>query len=348
MSFTPFNAPLLGGLFGEREVAAFFSVEADLDAIKRFEIALANAQAGTGLISSESAENIRKELADFRPDTAALAEAVQTDGVAVPALIQQMRKHIGAPHAAHLHKGTTSQDAVDTSIMLRLSALFDIYAKRLDEIVIVLDEIAQAHGGRELMARTRSQRALPISLAHKISMWRDPLIRLGRDRPKQFPVQLGGPEGALTGMGEAPEEIVRAMADELGLAASPVHWQTDRWPVVEASTWIVRLVSALGKIGLDITIMSQNEVAEVTIKGGGRSSAMPHKNNPVLAESLVTIARFAATQMDGLHQAALHENERSGMSWSLEWMLVPPLMVAGGASLRNAAKLLKQLDFGDD
>ena len=348
MSFTPFNAPLLGGLFGDREAASFFSVDSDLDAIKRFEIALANAQARSCVISSEAAESIKDRLADFEPDSAALAEAVQKDGVAIPALIRQMREHIGAPHADLLHKGTTSQDAVDTSLMMRLQALFDLYAQRIDRIVAAFDQLSETHGGREVMARTRFQHAVPISLAHKISMWRDPLIRLSRHRPDRLPVQLGGPEGALTGMGEVPEQIVKAMAEELGLAAPPVHWQTDRWPIVEAATWVVRLANALGKIGFDIALMAQNEVGEVRIKGGGTSSSMPHKNNPILAESLVSIARFTATQMDGLHQAALHENERSGMSWSLEWLLVPPLMVASGASLRNAAKLIEQLDFGGD
>lgn len=345
MSFTPFNAPLLSGLLGDREAAGFFSIDADLNAIKQFEVALAKAQAGCGFIAVEAASTIESKLASFESDKAALADAVQNDGLAVPCLIRQMREHIGEPHAGSLHKGTTSQDAIDTSLMLRLMSLFDLYAERLDDIIAKLGELAATNVNRELMGRTRFQRALPISLAHKISMWSAPLNRLKSERPTVFPVQLGGPEGALTAIGEEPERIVKVMAKELGLAAPPVHWQTDRWPIAETANWIVQLTIALGKIGLDVALMAQNEVDEVMIKGGGGSSAMPHKNNPVLAESLVTLARFAAAQMDGLHQSALHENERSGISWSLEWMLVPALMVAGGASLRNAQRLLRQLDF---
>ncbi|MGI9356347.1 MAG: 3-carboxy-cis,cis-muconate cycloisomerase [Rhizobiaceae bacterium] len=345
MSFTPFNAHLMGGLFGDREAAGFFSIDADLEAIKRFEVALFRAQARNGFIPTDAVTTIEEKLAAFEPDKAALAEAVRVDGVAVPRLVAQMRAHIGEPHSAMIHKGSTSQDAVDTSLMLRLMPLFDLYAERLDGIVAELDGLAALHGDREVMARTRFQCALPISLSHKIAMWSTPLKRLKRERPTTFPVQLGGPEGALAAIGETPEQIVKAVAKELGLAAPPVHWQTDRWPIADVATWIVRLATALGKIGFDVALMAQNEIGEVAIKGGGGSSAMPHKNNPVLAESLVTLARFVSTQMDGLNQAFLHENERSGISWSLEWMLVPALMVSGGASLRNAAKLLRQLEF---
>lgn len=348
MSFTPFNAPVLAGLLGDRESASFFSVDADLKAIVRFEIALARAQADCGLISRQSADAIAEVLPEFEADRVALAEATARDGLAVPELIRQMRAVLPEGAAADLHKGTTSQDAIDTSLMLRLSKLLPILHKRLDDVMMALDTLALDHGDRQVMARTRMQRALPVTFAHKVDGWCAPLRRLSDSIPENLPLQLGGPEGALVAMGDDPMPIAKKLADELGLSMPDRHWQTDRWPVVAVSHWATEVATALGKIGADVALMAQNEVGEVRIKGGGGSSAMPHKNNPVLAESLVTLARFSAAQMGGIHQAALHENERSGAAWSLEWMLMPSLLVATGAALRNALVLIGQIEVVAD
>lgn len=345
MSYTPFNAPLLAGLLGDRECAAFFSVDADMAAILRFETALARAQAECGLIPRQSADAIAERLADFEPDMKALGEATTRDGVMVPELVRQIRGALPDDIADHFHKGTTSQDVIDTSLMLRLNDLLPVLHKRLDDIMMALDRLALDHGDRQVMARTRMQSALPISFSHKVDYWCAPLRRLSDRIPDTLPIQLGGPEGALAAMGNDPVKIVRTLATDLNLSAPNHHWQTDRWPILTVAAWGSEVAIALGKIGADVAIMSQNEIAELYLQGGGSSSAMQHKNNPVLAESLVALARFAGAQMGGLHQSALHENERSGSSWSLEWMLFPQLMVATGASLCNGAQLLKQLQF---
>jgi len=345
MSFTPYNAPLLSGLLGDMETAGFFSVKADLAAMVRFEVALAGAQAGVGLIPQQAAEAIAQAAEGFEPDMTRIASQTAKDGVTGPAFVNCLRDAVGEPHGRHLHKGATSQDLIDTSLMLRLCDLIPALSKRLDEGIELLQQLAQQHGPKPLMAHTRMQRALPITVSHKVDMWCEPLQRLRTAKPTVFPLQLGGPEGALSGMGEVAQPLTAALGQALGLAAPARNWQTDRSPLIDIMNWATKLTTALGKIGQDIALMAQNEVGEVALSGGGRSSAMAHKNNPVLAESLVTLARFNATQMGGLHQAALHENERSGAAWSLEWMLVPQIMVATGASLRNTVRLIRQIEI---
>jgi 3-carboxy-cis,cis-muconate cycloisomerase len=102
---------------------------------------------------------------------------------------------------------------------------------------------------------------------------------------------------------------------------------------------------SLGKLGQDIALLAQSEVGEVRLSSGGGSSAMPHKVNPVGAETLVALARFNATLVAGMHQSLVHENERSGAAWTLEWMLLPQMAVAAGAALRTADALLRSVSF---
>lgn len=103
------------------------------------------------------------------------------------------------------------------------------------------------------------------------------------------------------------------------------------------------LTAALGKMGIDISLMAQNELSEITLSGGGGSSALPHKQNPIRAEALVTLTHFNATLISGMHHSLVHEQERSGAAWTLEWMLLPQMIVAAGGATRNAFELLNSI-----
>ena len=107
------------------------------------------------------------------------------------------------------------------------------------------------------------------------------------------------------------------------------------------------ITGTLGKIGADIALMAQNEVGSATLVGAGRSSVMPHKANPIAAEMLVTLGHYTAGLVGTLHHAMLHENERSGVAWTLEWLTLPQLIVSTGASVRTASQLLAAIErFG--
>ena len=110
--------------------------------------------------------------------------------------------------------------------------------------------------------------------------------------------------------------------------------------LVNFANWLSSVTGSLGKIGQDIALLAQNEIGDVTVAGAGRSSAMHHKQNPVLAEILVTLARFNATQISAMHHALVHEQERSGAAWTLEWMILPQMLNAAGTALVHAEALL--------
>jgi 3-carboxy-cis,cis-muconate cycloisomerase len=341
--------PLLAALVGDDEVEALFTDAADLRAMLQFEAALAGAEADAGLIPEAAAARIAEVTKSFEPDWAALAAGLATDGVVVPALLRQLRAAVGDEHAGTVHLGATSQDAIDTSLVLRLAELIPIFESRLTALQRGFGELGEASGKLELMAHTRMQAALPVSLGDKIASWSEPLGRhrqsLAAMRRRLLVIQLGGPVGNRQSFEGKGEEVARRLAQRLDLGlASP--WQSQRDPLVEFGSLLSLISGTLGKFGADIALLAQNEIGAVTLSGGGGSSAMAHKSNPVSAEVLVALARHNAGLAGTLHQALVHENERSGAAWTLEWMVLPQMAVTAAASLRLAAKLLGQVRFG--
>ena len=339
---------LLQALVGDEEVGALFSNEAELSALLSVEAALAGAEARVGLISDEAARRIAEACGSFQTDWPGLAAGLAQDGVIVPAFVKQLQAAVGETHAKALHFGATSQDIIDTALMLRLKNVVEIYRHRLDVLVHALRALKDRDGAAPLMAHTRMQQALPFTVADKIDTWVQPLERhreaLDALAPRILLVQLGGPVGTraeLKGHGDA---VADAMAEILGLNSAP-SWHSQRDRIGEFAAFLSLLSGTLGKIGQDVSLMAQNEVGEVRLATGGGSSAMPHKSNPVPAEVLVALARFNAGMLGTLHQALVHENERSGAAWTLEWMVLPQMVVATASGLRTAQSLVSGMSF---
>lgn len=339
---------LLSALAGDPEVEALLSDAAQLTAMLTFERALAEASAETGLITETAANAVALALDGYEPDWRGLEAGMARDGVVVPALVKQLRGRVAEPHRTALHKGATSQDVIDTALMLQLARIFHIYETRLAALIDSLTSLGAAHGNDELMAHTRMQVALPTTWGAKFTSWAEPLQRhlraLSAMRRSLLVIQLGGPvgdRGSFEGHGDA---IAAAMAKRLDLGlATP--WQAQRDPIVALGNLLALITGSIGKIGTDVALLAQNEVGAVRLAGGGGSSAMAHKSNPVNAEVLVALARYNAGLSGTLAQALVHENERSGAAWTLEWLSLPPMLVAAGASLRLADDLLGQLRF---
>ena len=173
----------------------------------------------------------------------------------------------------------------------------------------------------------------------KIESWLQPLRRhrerLASLSPRLLVIQLGGPVGNRAELGERAEAVAARLAARLGLGNAPC-WHTARDNIVEFGAVLALIAGALGKIGQDAALLAQSENGALKIEGGGASSAMAHKANPVTAELLVALARYTAGLSGTLRQALVHENERSGAAWALEWFTLPPLAMATGAALREA------------
>lgn len=346
MTVSPFDHPLLSALLGDEEASRYFSVEAEIEAMLEFESALAEVEAQNGIISTDAAAAIVTSLASFRPDTALLRAGVAKDGVVVPELVRQVRVAIGEPHGQQVHFGATSQDVIDTGLVLRLKAIVEHVGLMLTETIIRLTSLEERFGGRTLTGMTRMQPAIPIKVADRVTAWRAPLKRhqerLLEQSTRLLLVQFGGAAGALEKLGDKGPAVRAALAEKLGLADAP-QWHSQRDALAEFAGWLSLVSGSLGKFGQDVALMAQGGT-DIALSGGGGSSAMPHKQNPVKAEALVALARFNATQLSGMHQALVHEQERSGTAWTLEWLLLPQMVVATAASLRLAAELAGQIE----
>jgi len=286
-------------------------------------------------------------MARYAPNIGELARGSDADGVPVPALIRELRAGLTPGEAAAIHTGLTSQDVIDTAMVLTLLTVLTLLEERLDALVEALDGLVRASAGRRMTGRTRMQAALPIPAAARIESWRGPLTahlaRLDPLRARLARAQIGGPVGLRDAPAEQGERAAAEAAHILGLGHGPV-WHSDRAPMVEAGHWLVLVSGSLGKLGQDVALMAQQGVDDIALSGGGGSSAMAHKRNPVRAETLVTLARFVSAQHGALTQAMVHEQERSGTAWALEWMTLPAMAEATGAALRHALALIAQVE----
>ena len=339
MTTSPFDHPFLSGLLGDAEVATYFAAEADIRAMLAFEAALARAEAVHGVIPGQAAEQIGAVCNGFGPNVLALKAATARDGVVVAELVRQLRTAVGNPSSDYVHLGATSQDVIDSSLMLRLKAVAFMFSTRLSGIVHALQDLETQCGGRPLMGRTRMQAAIIISVSDRLRAWREPLEAY-RDRltEQRFPVQFGGAAGTLDRLGDKAADVRGRLAQELGLTDAP-QWQSQRALIADLANLLSLISGSLGKFGQDVALLAQAG-DEIALAGGGGSSAMAHKQNPVAAETLVALARFNAVQLGGIHQSLMHEQERSGAAWTLEWLILPQMVMATAVSLRLALELV--------
>ena len=334
-----------GSLFGDDELAPLFSEAALVERFGAFEMALTRALGAHGLVEPVLAEAALAGMRDFVPDADAMCRAMATDGVPVPAYVRQLKAAAGDAAKA-IHVGATSQDLVDTATAMALRDASGVLAGRIEAVLSALGDLDARFGTHTLTGRTRMQAALPMTVSDRLSAWSTPvsgsLDRLGPVRDDVAQLQFGGPVGLGPDvLGEAGPAISGAMAAELGLRLPARPWHTDRSAFVAFGNWLSMITGALGKIGQDVALMAQQGIDEIELSAGGTSSAMPHKRNPVLAEKLVTLARFNAVQIGGLHQTLVHEQERSGSAWMLEWMILPPMVEAAGRALIDADAMLR-------
>ena len=339
---------LVKGLVNDPEIVNLFSAEKELALMIKVEAALAQAQAENNFITKAHGDHLKKVFANFQPDISSVRIGLNQDGVAVPALVEQLRNAVGTPYAQSVHKGATSQDIIDTTLMLQLKYVFNQLEQVVAELVQHLEDLRQIYGKQTYIAHTRMQIALPMLLSDKLENWIEALKnhqhRLHKAQSTLFAVQSGGAVGNNAVMGRDSEAIIRSMALQLDLVFCP-SWQTDRSRIVDIAEIFCLLCGTLGKIGQDIALMAQNEVHSISLAQAGRSSSMPHKNNPVKAEILVAIARLQAGLLGTIAQSMVFENERSGAAWTLEWLVLPNMAIASGGALRQAKELFVEVTF---
>ncbi|MFF3628760.1 3-carboxy-cis,cis-muconate cycloisomerase [Streptomyces sp. NPDC002164] len=347
-------------------VEAAVSDEAWLQAMLDAEAALARAQARLGFVPGSAAEAITEVTRDARLDPVSLARRARNAANPVVALVADLTERVAAyaPEAAdHVHRGSTSQDIMDTAAMLVAGRAVALVRADLRRVVAALASLAAEHRDTVMPARTLTQHAVPTTFGLKAAGWMcavDDADRRLAAAASALPVQLGGAAGTLSAYHEfaladgvpahdgtpAALALVRAFADETGLAEPLLPWHTSRAPFVALGNELAIVAGALGKFGLDVQNMTRTEVGEglePAGEGRGASSAMPQKRNPVLASLLVSAALQVPAYVSVLARCMLAEDERPGGAWQAEWQPLREVLRLAGGSARTAAELAEGL-----
>ena len=344
MAVSPFDSALYRDLFTDPDLRPLFTDTAELRAMLLVEGTLAKVQGKLGIIPPESGEFIHRASLEIQLDPAALAAETGRSGVCVPALVAAFRKAMDAPeHAQYVHWGATSQDIIDTALILRLRQALAKMDARLVALIRALGGLAGEHARLAMAARTWGQYATPTTFGAVVASWGRPLLRhrlrLIERRPRLLRLSLSGAAGTLSVLGEKGPQVAREMASALGLEPPEGSWHGERDCIGELAGWCAGLAASLGKMGEDLLILTRSEIGEVALCGGGGSSTMPQKSNPVLPSLLVTLARFTAAQESAARAAVPHREQRDGAAWMLEWLSLPPLVMATGRALQAAEDL---------
>jgi 3-carboxy-cis,cis-muconate cycloisomerase len=336
-------------LFNDDEVSSLFGDDALVRALVEVEIALARAEARVGAIPPGAAEQIARASA-AKIDIAALTAGTVRSGFPIIALVEELRRQVGAEAAPYVHWGATTQDIMDTGCVLQLRATIELMRARLGAIARDLSALADKHRATVLAGRTHSQQALPITFGLKVAGWLAPLVRHGARLeeilPRLLVVQFGGAAGTLAALGDKGLAVTSEFAKELRLGVPGMPWHSQRDCLVEFAGWLSLVTGSLAKMAQDIILMAQTEVGEVgesAEPGRGGSSTMPQKSNPITSELIIAAARTNASLLSALHQAQIQEHERATHGWQVEWLTLPQMLVLTGGALKHAAYLAKNL-----
>ncbi len=348
MPASPADSAMYSGLLGDAETARLFSDSAEVRAMLLVEGALARVQGAAGMIPADAAAFIDRASREVQIDPSALAAETARNGVPVPALLAAFRASANAPDMLHyLHWGATSQDIMDTALALRLRPVLDIWQARLTGLLTRLAELADAHAGLPMAARTYGQIATPTSFGAVMAGWGWPLIghhaRLGDLRADVLKVSLSGAAGTLSAMGAQGPSIRAALAKELNLADPGHSWHSDRSGIAALAGFAAAMAASLGKMGEDLILLTQSGRGEVALGLGGASSTMPQKQNPVAPSAMVALSRFVIGQAGLLQGAGIHREQRDGAAWFTEWLTLPQVCIALGRMLTLASECLANL-----
>jgi 3-carboxy-cis,cis-muconate cycloisomerase len=346
---------LADALFSTPAMSAVFATSRQVRYMLAFEAELAHAQARLGLIPVAAAEAIEAACSVDRFDLADLCRAaVPAASPAVP-LVRELTARVVGEAKRYVHLGATSQDAIDTALVLQMRDGFDLLESDLLTLADMCAALADAHRHTVMAGRTLLQQAVPVTFGLKAARWLALILRQLRAlralRPRVLVVQLGGAAGTLAALGERGLDVVDELAAKLGLGAPDLPWHTERDRIGEVASRLALLASALGKVALDLSLLAQTEVGEVAesaAPGKGASTAMPQKRNPVDAVEALAAVRLAVTEANGLLAGLVQEHERAIGAWQAEWSMLPNLFRWTSGALAHVRAALVDLEVDTD
>ena len=350
MHSTLIDNRFLGSLFSTAEM---HQVWADTSTLARYvdtEVALAIAESKLGLIPADAAKAIAAGAHSVQFDMDRLEKETHNVGYPILPLVHQVSEGLGAA-GKYLHWGATTQDIMDTALVLQIRQGLELLEKDLRAVSVQLRRLSKEYRDTPMAGRTHLQHALPTTFGLKCAIWlgmvERNLERLQELRPRVLVGQFAGAGGTLASLGSRGLEVQEAMMQELKLGVPMTTWHTARDGLAETAQWLGLVTMSLGKMAFDVSLMMANEFSEVFepfVQGRGASSTMPQKRNPISCEVMIgaakTVRHLAGLALDG----AVQDFERATGPWQAEWVAIPEAFLHTAGAVSQAVFMLSGLE----
>jgi 3-carboxy-cis,cis-muconate cycloisomerase len=353
MAIGVLDSAIFADMFGTAAMRGVFGDEAFLARCVDVEAALARVQGRLGIIPAEAGDAITRAARAFANgrcplDPVRLKKETETVGYPILPLVRQFAEWAG-DYGRYIHWGATTQDIMDTAVVLQIRTGLALIEEDLTAIRGHLAELARRHRDTPMAGRTHLQHALPITFGYKAAVWLSALDRhadrLRELRPRVLLAQFGGAAGTLASLGDSGKSVETRteFARELGLGDPPITWHVTRDGIAETVQVLALLLGSLGKIAFDVMVMSATEfgeAAEPFVAGRGSSSTMPQKRNPISCELILAAAKVLRQQAGLVLDAMVTDFERATGPWHVEWVAVPEAFGYAAGALNQARFML--------
>ena len=337
----------LKDLYGTAEMRAVFD---DIHLLQKWldaEVALAQAEAEIGVIPAYAAEEIARRARAEMLDTAHIKQLVDQTVHPIVPVIRVLKEACEGNAGEYIHWGATTQDIMDTAMVLQAKEAIAIIESRLATLVEALTTLAIRHRDTLMAGRTHGQQALPITFGYKIAVWLAEVQRhqerLAQCKPRVLVGQFGGAVGTLASVPEQGMQIQQGMMQRLGLGVPLIAWHAARDNLTEFASLLGMMAATTGKIAHEVISLQRTEIAEVEEpfnEGKIGSSTMPHKRNPMICEAILALARLSMRSVPAALDAMIQEHERDWVGDHMEWAYLPELCIMTDGALHMTTRVV--------
>lgn len=342
-------------LYGNERIREIFSDKSLLEKWIEVELALAKAQAELGVIPKKAFEEIEKKADPDLFNMEEIRKGITETSHPLITFIRQYSEICENGAGEYVHFGATTQDIMDTGLILQLKDGYQYIRKQLDHLIDLLIELTEENRSVPMVGRTHGQHALPITLGFKMAQWLSELernrIRMDEIYDRVFVGQLGGAVGTLASIHEDGLKVQKRMMEILNLKVADVPWHTSRDNLVELASVYALISGTIGKIANEIINLQRTEIAELEEGfefGKVGSSTMPHKRNPMICEYIVGLSRLVRLQMSSVYDVLVQEHERDMGLWLVEWELWPEISIFVSKMIESITIVLSNLIINKD
>jgi len=344
------DSAFLKDLYGTAEMRAVFD---DMSLLQKWldtEVALAQAEAEIGVIPAYAAEEITRRARADQLDTVRIKQLVDQTVHPIVPLIRVLKEACDGDAGEYIHWGATTQDIMDTAMVLQVKEAIAILGPRLGALIDALTALAIRHRDTSMAGRTHGQQALPITFGYKVAVWLAEVQRhrkrLEQCKPRVLVGEFGGAVGTLASVAEHGLEIQQGMMARLGLGVPLIAWHAARDNLAEFASLLGMMAATTGKIAHEVISLQRTEIAEVEEpfnEGKVGSSTMPHKRNPMICEAILALARLVMHSVPAALDAMIQEHERDWVGDHMEWAYLPEMCIMADGALQLTTRVVSGL-----